>query len=482
MPVSAHYRPRPVFLELGSGFSSVVSAERFPRSILRYRNQDWAERVGLGDLTEEEWINHFCRFRPLPDNLGRGLALRYHGHQFHSYNADLGDGRGFLFAQLMDPIDGRLLELGTKGTGETPYSRDFDGRLSLKGAMREVLASEMLEALGVYTSKTLSVVETGERIYRVGEPRPLRSAVLVRLSHGHLRIGSFQLLAFYRDREGLNRLVNFALRHYLPEAVPGSEDRAPAALLNATTVRMAEMVAGWMVAGFAHGVLNTDNMSITGESFDYGPYRYLETYDPRLAPADFDEAGLYAFGRQPTEVLWNLKQLAYALSLLAPVDVLIPALKEFIPAFTRVLHRRFLQRLGVQPWDPVADATLVEAAYAFLARSSAPYDRFFFDWYGGTASRARAFSSPAAAFYRDQEFSAVEKALHNREPACPGRLNHPYFRRKHPCTLHHDEIGAILKAIDEDDDWGPFETKIQEIHEMRSALASEAGVAGHRPL
>src|SRR5690606_32421286 len=169
----------------------------FPKHILRFRNQRWAERVGLDGLTDEEWINHFGRFQPLPENLRKPLALRYHGHQFRVYNPDIGDGRGFLFAQVRDGQDHRLLDLGTKGSGQTPYSRFGDGKLTLKGGVREVLATEQLEALGVYTSKSFSLIETGEALTRHDEPSPTRSSVLVRLSHSHIRYGMFQRLAYF---------------------------------------------------------------------------------------------------------------------------------------------------------------------------------------------------------------------------------------------------------------------------------------------
>jgi uncharacterized protein YdiU (UPF0061 family) len=154
VPPSESYKAAPRILDLGEGFADAVEPARFPAHTLRFRNQRWAERVGLGGLSEEEWLAHFACFEPLPDNLRQPLALRYHGHQFDSYNPDLGDGRGFLFAQLRDARDQRLLDLGTKGSGRTPYSRGGDGRLTLKGGVREVLATEMLEALGVYTSKS----------------------------------------------------------------------------------------------------------------------------------------------------------------------------------------------------------------------------------------------------------------------------------------------------------------------------------------
>ncbi|HET6468403.1 MAG TPA: protein adenylyltransferase SelO family protein, partial [Geminicoccaceae bacterium] len=196
MPPFPRYRPSTAHAELGGAFYDPVRPASFPLHALRYRNQRWAARVGLDALSDGEWIGHFGRFEPLPGGFDPPLALRYHGHQFRVYNPHLGDGRGFLFAQLRDARDGRLLDLGTKGSGRTPWARGADGRLTLKGGVREVLASEMLEALGVETSKAFSLIETGEALARNDEPSPTRSAVLVRLSHSHIRIGTFQRLAY----------------------------------------------------------------------------------------------------------------------------------------------------------------------------------------------------------------------------------------------------------------------------------------------
>jgi uncharacterized protein YdiU (UPF0061 family) len=190
----AIYHPAPSILELADRIGDAVEPANFPETRLRFRNQAAAAEVGLAGLSDSEWLAHMGRFVPLPDNLPQPLALRYHGHQFRVYNPDLGDGRGFLYAQLLDG-GGRLMDLGTKGSGQTPWSRQGDGRLTLKGAVREALATEMLGALGVNTSRTLSVIETGEALWRGDEPSPTRSAVLVRLSHGHIRIGTFQRLA-----------------------------------------------------------------------------------------------------------------------------------------------------------------------------------------------------------------------------------------------------------------------------------------------
>ena len=216
MPVPQAYRPDPRILELGPAFYDPVAAAEFPKHVERFFNARWAERVGLGELGPEERIAHFGRFEALPRNLEQPLALRYHGHQFRHYNPNLGDGRGFLFAQLRDDR-GRLLDLATKGSGQTPWSRRADGRLTLKGGVREVLATEMLEALGVNTSKSFALVETGEELWRGDEPSPTRSAVLTRLGHGHIRIGSFQRLAFLEEVEAIETLVRYCLVHLYGE-------------------------------------------------------------------------------------------------------------------------------------------------------------------------------------------------------------------------------------------------------------------------
>src|ERR1700749_835422 len=191
MPVSPPYRPDPVYPELGPEFADPVHAEAFPQTILRFRNNRAAATVGLDTLTDAEWIAHFGRFAPLPATLDPWLAQRYHGHQFRVYNPELGDGRGFTFAQMREAGTDRLLDLGTKGSGRTPWSRSGDGRLTLKGGVREVLATEMLEALGAPTSRSFSLIETGENLERQDDPSPTRSSVLVRLSWSHIRFGTF---------------------------------------------------------------------------------------------------------------------------------------------------------------------------------------------------------------------------------------------------------------------------------------------------
>ncbi|WP_448657900.1 protein adenylyltransferase SelO family protein [Sphingomonas sp. CJ99] len=452
-PTPSGYRPDPQFLSLGDGFADPVSPAAFPQAIVRFRNQRWADAVGLGELSDAEWADHFARFNPLDGNLSPPLALRYHGHQFRTYNPEIGDGRGFLFAQLRDGA-GRLLDLGTKGSGRTPYSRFGDGRLTLKGGVREILATEMLEAQGVDTSKTLSLIETGEALERNDEPSPTRSAVLVRLSHGHIRIGMFQRLAYERDAERMTRLANYVLRIYFGEQ-PGHD--AAARLLALVAERTARMAASFMASGFVHGVLNSDNINVTGESFDYGPWRWTGSWDPAFTAAYFDHAGLYAFGRQPEAIHWDVMQLAVALRTIAPAEPLIEALEGFPDAYQRAIAPAILWRLGVKPGDPADDAALVQSIEHALRETQWPIDRFFFDGFGGTLPD-----------HYPPPFAPVRGALDGR--VARKDREHPYWSDAGPNTLLIDEVEQLWAAIDQRDDWQPLTDKVAQIRRMGDAL------------
>jgi len=457
--------------DLGEAFFDKVRPASFPQHVLRYRNRRWAERVGLDGLSDAEWITYFGRFEPLPGSFPQPLALRYHGHQFRSYNPDLGDGRGFLFAQLHDLQDDRLLDLATKGSGRTPWSRGGDGRLTLKGGVREILATSMLEALGVDTSKSFSLVETGEDLVRGDEPSPTRSSVLVRLSHSHIRIGTFQRLAFLEETDNLRRLVDHTIATYRPALWVEDPAARTAALLEDAALSVARTGAQWIAAGFVHGVLNTDNINITGESFDYGPWRFLPHYDPGFTAAYFDESGLYAFGRQPDALAWNLTRLAECLVPLAEIDALEAALNRFWPAFRIELAHAMLARLGLTPIDEETDNRFVTALFEFLSASQAPYEQFFFDWRGGALSAARAASSPAQAFYLHPSFEALANLLEAYLPSPGVNLDHPYFARTTPRTMLIEDVEALWAPIAEHDDWSAFTAVLAEIEQMRQAYA-----------
>lgn len=458
--MTGRYRPDPAILELGSDYYDPVRAADFPQTTLRFRNQRHAETVGLGDLSDEDWLRHFSRFAPLPGNLEQPLALRYHGHQFRTYNPEIGDGRGFLFAQLRDGKD-RLLDLGTKGSGQTPYSRFGDGRLTLKGGVREVLATEMLEALGVYTSKSFSLIETGEALTRGDEPSPTRSSVLVRLSHSHIRYGTFQRLAYLKQLEAIPPLVDYCLRHF----VSGTHDDPCAALMDHAVAGAARLAASWRAAGFVHGVLNTDNINVTAESFDYGPWRFVPRWDDGFTAAYFDQFGLYSFGRQAEALQWNVHQLAMALRTVAPAESLIPALKTYPERYEAALAERYLWRLGVKPLGAKADEALALSIEAALGASDIVPDRFWFDWRGGR----RRGPSPADAAYESDAFAAFRTAVSAYESAAD--TVHPYWSDAEPCTMLIDEVEAIWAPIDAADDWSTFNAKIAAVRRMGEAYA-----------
>ena len=473
MPVSAAYRPDARFIRLGSEFADPVSPAAFPQSLIRFRNDRWAARVGLDGLVQEEWVAAFGRFEPLPDNQPQPLALRYHGHQFRVYNPDLGDGRGFLYAQLRDDA-GRLLDLGTKGSGRTPWSRQGDGRLTLKGGVREVLATAMLEALGVPTSKSFSLIETGEALERGDEPSPTRSAVLTRLSHSHIRFGTFQRLAFLERADLMGGLLDHIVETYQPDLLNVEGPARTVAWLERVVALTARLAARWIAAGFVHGVLNTDNMNINGESFDYGPYRFLPWNDPNYVAAYFDHNGLYSFGRQPEAVRWNLQQLAACLTLLCPdQQPLIDALAGFGANYRDALRGAMIARLGVVPQSLEADTALAGAAFRALADGGAElgWEPFFFDWFGGRASEARALAGPRAPLYETATFREFRSLLAAFEPERPERLAHPYFAEPQPQALLIDEIEAIWATIAEKDDWGPFNAKLAALDQAREAIA-----------
>jgi uncharacterized protein YdiU (UPF0061 family) len=458
----AAYRPDPRILELGPDFYDAVEPARFPRSTPRFLNRAWAQAIGLGELDETGWARHFCSFEPLPDNLVQPLALRYHGHQFRVYNPEIGDGRGFLFAQLRDDRD-RLLDLGTKGSGETPYSRHADGRLTLKGGVREVLATEMLEALGVNTSRTFALFETGEALERGDEPSPTRSSVLTRLSHGHVRIGSFQRLAFFGDTANLSRLVSYCLE-YLHGEVPAADPSANALrLFDLASAATSTLAASYLAAGFVHGVLNSDNISITGESFDYGPWRFTPDWDPGFTAAYFDHYGLYAFGRQPEAIHWDLAQLAGCLSLVAPSPALSELLAGWSARFEQALVSALVLRLGIGP--SASDREIAEALLGALATRDRPIDRVFFDWRGG--------NDPGASLYPREEFRKLARLLEGHERP----RTHAYWRDEDPCSMHIDEVEAIWSAIAERDDWRPFEEKVRAVRRMAEAMKQDAPAA-----
>ncbi|MFP5465328.1 MAG: protein adenylyltransferase SelO, partial [Gammaproteobacteria bacterium] len=235
------------------------------------------------------------------------IAQAYAGHQFGGFSPQLGDGRALLLGEVIDRA-GRRRDIAFKGSGRTPFSRGGDGKAAVGPVLREVLIGEAMHALGIPTTRALAAVATGETIYR---ERPLPGAVLTRVAASHLRVGTLQYFAARRNTHILRRVAEHAIARHDPELV-GREDRF-LALLGAVAERQAQLVARWMGVGFIHGVMNTDNMTLSGETIDYGPCAFVDEYHPGQVFSSIDHRGRYAFMNQPRIAQWNLARLAEAL-------------------------------------------------------------------------------------------------------------------------------------------------------------------------
>lgn len=467
-------------LDIADAFGDTAEPADFPQTQVRYRGQRWAAELGLGGLKDANWQAHFGRFDPLPNNLQTPLALRYHGHQFHVYNPDLGDGRGFLFAQLSGP-DGRLYDLGTKGSGQTRWSRQGDGRLTLKGGVREILAANYLEALGVRTSKPLSLIETGEELHRGDEPSPTRSSVMVRIVHSALRFGTFQRAAYHDDVASMTALVRHVIAHYYPDCADEDLAVAVPALFQKMAEATAKMVGQWMAAGFVHGVMNTDNFNITGETFDFGPWRFLEKSDPNFVAAYFDQQGLYRFGRQPGQGIWALQQLGGALSLICDSEALSDALSVYEPAYQQSFAAHTLALLGLEQSDVLReDLLFLQSFYGWLTEAQAGWAQTFFDWFGGSLSEDRAARSPQAHLYTEAAFIPIREGLLARTPVRTERLSHAYFQAQTPVNLHIETVENTWAPIAERDDWSALTSLLDHIEQARQAYGLDE-VTGHTP-
>lgn len=468
-------RHSPEILSLGYDFYDPVKPAQFPMTKPRYLNKSAAAKLGLDHLqSDADWIQKCALFELWNENLNECLALRYHGHQFRHYNPDLGDGRGFLYAQFRG-LDGRLYDLGTKGSGQTPYSRAGDGRLTLKGAFREALATEMLESLGVNTSKTFCFFETGESLDRNDEPSPTRSAVLTRMSHGHIRIGTFQRLAYLKQPENIKKLTQYCLDKYYPEVFNSSESTDELHLaekfLSSVTGRLACLTAEYMMSGFVHGVLNSDNINISGESFDYGPYRFLPQYDPNFTAAYFDQQGLYSYGRQPMAIFWNLNQFASSLMLAYPGLEPQKQIESFGDLFSNEVLKILLKRLNLKSKNSNEDQLLLKLFFQFLEKTpEAFFEQTFFDLHSFDYSRCQ--RSPQKDLYTSVSFTELGSCLEKFEIADPEIANRSYFQSDRPCTLLIDEIESLWKLIAENDDWSGFESKLKQIRAFRGIYNS----------
>ena len=334
-------------------------------------NAPLAAELGIGAGIDDDTRARIFAGNEAPEGAAN-LAQVYAGHQFGGFSPQLGDGRALLLGEVIDR-QGRRRDIQLKGSGPTPYSRMGDGRAWLGPVLREYVVSEAMHALGIPTTRALAAVETGEQVLR--EPGALPGAVLTRVASSHIRVGTFQYFAARRDLEGLRTLCEHAIARHYPEA------DGPSGLLAAVIAQQARLVAQWLSVGFIHGVMNTDNSAISGETIDYGPCAFMDTYHPQTVFSSIDAHGRYAYDNQAHAIVWNMAQFATALVPLMPdqdaaieeFTALVHAMPEQIEAERQ---RLFAAKIGIV--DPAQeDVQLADDLLARMAEGRADFTNTF---------------------------------------------------------------------------------------------------------
>ena len=381
------------------------------------------------------------------------LAQAYAGHQFGGFVPSLGDGRALLLGEVLTP-DGRRLDLALKGSGPTPFSRRGDGRAALGPVLREYIISEAMHAFGIPTTRSLAAVATGEWVFREGA---LPGAVLARVASSHIRVGTFQYFAARNDIEGVKALADHAIARHDPAAAEAPEPYV--AFLRGVAERQADLVAAWMAVGFIHGVMNTDNCTISGETIDYGPCAYLDAYHPAAVFSSIDHGGRYAFAQQPRIALWNLTRLAECLlPLLAEeeepaIAKASEALDAFAPRFNAAWREALRRKLGLMERDDALADALLQA----MAEQEADFTRTFRHLDGDARAEFRdpaAFDAWAAGWRARVAAEAMEPEARRAlmRAASPARIP-----RNH-------QVGRALAAAAQDD-MAPFEALLAALEQ-----------------
>ncbi len=402
----------------------------------------------------------------LPEG-ARPLAQAYAGHQFGHFTP-LGDGRAILLGEQITP-DGRRVDVQLKGAGPTPYSRRGDGRAALGPMLRELVISEAMHALGIPTSRSLAVVSHGEPVYRT---RPLPGAVLTRIAASHLRVGTFEWAAAHRDTSALGALADYAVRRHYPE-VAGVE-YPYLALFDSVAERQAMLIAQWQLVGFIHGVMNTDNMSLAGETLDYGPCAFMDTYDPATVFSSIDAQGRYAYVNQPAIAQWNLARLAEAMLPLFDADQArgIELAHTSIARFDARVQQHWIAgmraKLGLVTADE-DDATLVDALLTWMHDTRADFTNTF--RLLCTAGAADALAQADAAF----------QVWHRQWQGRLGRQSQTaadvlvQMQRSNPAVVpRNHKVEEALAAATDEGDLGPLER-------LMAALANPYDHSRSRP-
>jgi uncharacterized protein YdiU (UPF0061 family) len=412
------------------------------------------------------------------------LAIAYAGHQFGGFVPQLGDGRANLLGEVV-ARDGVRYDVQLKGSGRTPFSRGGDGRAALGPVLREYIVSEAMAALGVSTTRALAVVTTGEPVLREAL---LPGAVLTRIAASHIRVGTFEYFAARRDVDGIRTLADYTLARHFPEAAHSA--RPYRGLLDAVIGRQAGLVAQWMLIGFIHGVMNTDNTALSGETIDYGPCAFMEAYDPATVFSSIDQQGRYAYGNQPRIALWNLTRLAECLLPLLELEegteaAAVAAAEEALTAFSSLYEAAYLaglrRKLGLATEND-GDAALAEDLLARMAANGADFTLTFrrlCDAAAGPNGDAgvRVLLADPAAY---DAWAAAWRRRLEQEPAPPEEraaamraVNPEFIPRNHL-------VEAALRAAVEREDFQPFEDLIEVVshpYEERPGLERYAAPA-----
>ncbi|GAN68371.1 protein adenylyltransferase SelO [Acetobacter orleanensis] len=382
------------------------------------------------------------------------VALAYAGHQFGHFVPQLGDGRALLLGDVTD-ASGQVREIQLKGSGRTAYSRRGDGRAALGPVLREYVVSEAMAALGVPTTRALAAVITGEQVMR---ETPLPGAVIARVASSHIRVGTFQFFAARQDLTGLRALADFAIARHYPDVA-----QAPApylALLERVIAAQADLVAQWMLKGFIHGVMNTDNMAISGETIDYGPCAFMEQYDPTTVFSFIDERGRYAYGNQPSMALWDLTRLAEALlPLLAEdeeqaVPVAQDALGAFEGRFQATYLAGFRAKLGLKT-EQADDTDLFRSLLETMQETQADFTQTFRALSsegaisGENVPELLAAFGPWLARWR-QRLAGEEEGTVSARVAAMQKVNPAFIPRNHL-------VEAMIRAAVDEGDFSKFE-------------------------
>ena len=392
------------------------------------------------------------------------LAMAYAGHQFGGWVPQLGDGRAILLGEVVDR-NGVRRDIQLKGSGPTPYSRMGDGRAALGPVLREYIVSEAMAAFGIPTTRSLAVVTTGEAVFR---EQALPGGILTRIARSHIRVGTFQFFAARRDTEALRLLADHVIDRHYPEL--RDAENPYSALLDAVTGRQAELIAAWMSVGFVHGVMNTDNMSVAGDTIDYGPCAFMDTYHPGTVYSSIDHGGRYAYGNQPGIAHWNLACLAQCLLPLIDEseEKALAIAQEIINTFPdryRAAHtRRFAAKLGL---DQVreGDADLIDGLLTAMEEGKADFTLTFrrlseLDREGAADAEVRALFEDPAAFDAWAVTWRARLAQENRDEtarqAAMRSVNPAYIPRNH-------QVEAALSAAVADGNLEP-------LHDLRAVL------------